>query len=127
MKKAVSVMVILAILVSVWAFAGQKEKIAVVAEGKTMEANVSGQPGRSPFILFFDEKGNLIEAIANPAKDAPSSGIAVTDFLAGKGVTIAVAGEYGPQIVEVMKSKGIKAVAFKGSAGDAVKKVVQSK
>ncbi len=126
MKKAISVMVILAILVSVWAFAGQKEKIAVVGEGKTLEAKVSGQPGRSPFILFFDEKGNLIEAIANPAKDAPSSGIAVTDFLAGKGVTIAVAGEYGPQIVEVMKSKGIKAVTFKGSVGEAVKKVLKS-
>ena len=64
MKKAVSVMVILAILVSVWAFAGQKEKFAVVAEGKTLEA---------------------------------------------------------------MKEKGMKAVAFNGSAKEAVKKVLHSK
>ncbi len=126
MKKVISVVLALLFLVAGLAFAGQKEKIAVVAEGKTLEAKVSGQPGRSPFILFFDEKGKLIEAIANPAKDAPSSGIAVTDFLAGKGVTVAVAGEYGPQIVDVMKNKGIKAVAFKGSVEEAVKKVLKS-
>jgi predicted Fe-Mo cluster-binding NifX family protein len=123
MKKVISVVLALLFLVAGLAFAGQKEKIAVVAEGKTLEAKVSGQPGRSPFILFFDEKGKLIEAIANPAKD----GIAVTEFLAEKGVTVAVAGEYGPQIIDIMKKKGIKAVAFKGAVEEAVKKVLQPK
>ena len=126
MKKVISVVLALLFLVTGLAFAGQKEKIAVAANGQTLAASVSAQPGRSPFFLLFDEKGKLIEAIANPAKDAASSGIAVTDFLAGKGVTVAVAGEYGPQIVDVMKNKGIKAVAFKGSVEEAVKKVLKS-
>jgi hypothetical protein len=38
-----------------------------------------------------------------------------------------VAEEFGGQIAEVMKSKGIKAVSFKGSAAAAVKKILQSK
>jgi predicted Fe-Mo cluster-binding NifX family protein len=127
MKKVISAALAVLLLVAGFAFAGQKEKIAVVADGKTLDAKVSGQPGRSPFILFFDEKGKLIEVIANPAKDTPSAGIAVTDFLASKGVTIAVAGEYGPQIVEVMKRKGIKAIGLNGSVKEAVKNVLQSK
>jgi predicted Fe-Mo cluster-binding NifX family protein len=122
-KKVIAVILGALLLASGFGFAGQKEKIAIVAEGKTLEAKVSGQPARSPFILLFDEKGELIEAIENPAKD----GIAVTEFLAGKGVTVAVAGEYGPQIIDVMKKKGIKAVAFKGTVEEAVKKVLQPK
>jgi len=121
-KKVIAVTLGALLLASSFGFAGQREKIAVIADGKTLEAKVSGQPARSPFILFFDEKGKLIEVIANPAKD----GVAVTEFLAGKGVTVAVAGEYGPQIVDVMKNKGIKAVAFKGSVEEAVKKVLKS-
>ena len=127
MKKSISVMLVLMLLSSVWAFAGQKERIAVSANGQTPAASVSSQAGRSPFFLLFDENGKLIETIANPAKDSQNSGKAVADFLAGKEVTVIVAEGFGPQIVGVMKGKGIKAIAFKGSAEEAVKKVLQSK
>jgi predicted Fe-Mo cluster-binding NifX family protein len=127
MKRGISVMLAILFLVSSFAFAGQKEKIAVAANDKTPAASVSSQAGRSPFFLFFDEKGKLIETIPNPYKEAESSGTAVADFLAGKGVTIVVAEGFGPKIVEVMKGKGIKAVSFKGSAEEAVKKVLQPK
>ena len=127
MKKVIVLMLAILFLVSGLAFAGQKDKLAVAAKDKIPGASVSGPVGTSRFFLFFDEKGKLIETIANPAKGAPSAGIAVTDFLASKGVTIAVAGEYGPQIIEVMKNKGIKAVTSKGTVEEAVKKVLQSK
>jgi len=127
MKKVISLMLAILFLVSGLAFAGPREKIAVAANGQTSEASVSAQAGRAPFFLFFDENGKLIEAITNPAKDSQNSGIAVADFLAGKGVTVVVAEAYGPQIVQVMKSKGIRAVPFKGSVEEAVKKVLQSK
>jgi predicted Fe-Mo cluster-binding NifX family protein len=123
MKKVIAVTLGALFLLTCFALAGQKEKIAVAADGETPAASVSGQPARSPYFLFFDEKGKMIEAVANPARD----GIAATEFLAGKGVTVAVAGEYGPQIIDIMKKKGIKAVAFKGSAEEAVKKVLQPK
>ena len=80
-----------------------------------------------PFFLFFDGKGKLTEAMENPYKDKEGAGKSVAELLGNKGVTVVVAGEFGGQIVEVMKGKGIKAVAFKGSAEEAAKKVLQSK
>jgi predicted Fe-Mo cluster-binding NifX family protein len=111
-------------LVSGIAFAGQKEKIAVAANEKVPEAAVSGQAGRSSFFLLFDEKGTFLEAMVNPYKEGSSAGIAVVDFLATKGVTVVVAVSFGDRIAEVMKNKGIRAVAFRGKAADAVKKIL---
>ena len=126
MKKGISVMLAILFMASSLAFAGEKEKIAVAANDKTPAASVSKQAGPSPFFLIFDGKGKLIETIANPYKEG-GGGIAVVDFLASKGVTIVVAQEFGDKIVQVMKDKGMKAVAFKGSVEAAVKKVLQSK
>ena len=127
MKKGIFVMLTVLFLVSSVGCSGQKGKIAVSANGETRTAPVSRQAGLSPFFLLFDEKGKLIEAIENPYKEGGSAGIPVADFLASKGVTVVVAEEYGPRIVQVMKDKGMKAVAFKGSVEAAVKKLLQSK
>lgn len=125
MKKGVSLLLIMLLLVSSLALAGQREKIAVAANDKTPAGLVSSQAGRGPFFLFFDGKGKLVETLDNPFK-GKGGGAVVADFLAGKGVTVVVAEEFGRKIVEGMKSKGIRAIAFKGSAAEAVKKVLQS-
>jgi predicted Fe-Mo cluster-binding NifX family protein len=103
------------------------EKIAVAASGKAPSAAVGSQPGRAPYFLFFDKRGAFVEAVDNPYKDAGGAGISTVEFLAGKGVTVLVAGDYGPRIVEVMKGKGIRAVTFTGTAADAVTKLVSAK
>jgi predicted Fe-Mo cluster-binding NifX family protein len=105
----------------------EKGKIAVAANGETYAAPVSVQAGGAAFFLIFDKEGKLIETLANPEKNAASPGSAAVDFLVGKGATVVVAEGFGPKIVEVMKGKGIRAVAFKGSAGEAVKNVLQVK
>jgi predicted Fe-Mo cluster-binding NifX family protein len=69
----------------------------------------------------------MTEAIENPYKDKEGAGKSVAELLGNKGVTVIVAGEFGGQIVEVMKGKGIKALSFKGSAEEAVQKVLQPK
>ena len=127
MKKAIFVMGVLAILVPVLALAAQKETIAVAANDKIASAAVSKQAGLAPFFLFYDGKGKMTEAIENPFKDKEGAGKSVAELLKNKGVTVLVAEDFGGQIVEVMKGKGIKAVAFKGSAEEAVKKVLQPK
>ena len=127
MKKVISVTLMILSLISGLAFAAQKEKIAVAANDKIPSAAVSKQAGPAPFFLFFDGKGKMTEAIENPYKDKEGAGKSVADYLAGKGVTVVVVEEFGGQIVEVMKGKGIKAVSFKGSAEEAVKKVLQPK
>ena len=127
MKKVISVTVMILFLVSGLAFAAQKEKIAVAADDKVPSAAVSKQAGLAPFFLFFDGKGKMTEAIENPYKDKEGAGKSVAELLGNKGVTVVVAGEFGGQIVEVMKSKGVKAVALKGTAEEVVKKVLQPK
>jgi predicted Fe-Mo cluster-binding NifX family protein len=127
MKKGISVMLTMLFLVSGITFAGQKEKIAVAANDKIPSAAVSKQAGPAPFFLFFDGKGKMTEAIENPYKDKEGAGKSVAELLGNKGVTVVVAEEFGGQIVEVMKGKGIKAVSFKGSTEEAVKKVLQPK
>jgi predicted Fe-Mo cluster-binding NifX family protein len=126
-KKVISVTLMILFLVSGLAFAAQKEKIAVAANDKIPSAAVSKQAGLAPFFLFFDGKGKMTEAIENPYKDKEGAGKSVAELFGNKGVTVVVAGEFGGQIVEVMKSKGIKAVALKGSAEEVVKKVLQPK
>ena len=95
--------------------------VAIAANGNTASAAVSPQAGRSPFFLFFDRKGVLVEAVANPYKDAGNAGIPAVDFVAGKGANVLVAEGFGGRIVEVMKGKGVRAMEFKGSATDAAK------
>jgi predicted Fe-Mo cluster-binding NifX family protein len=127
MKKIISVTLMILFLMSGLAFAAQKEKIAVAANDKIPSAAVSKQAGPAPFFLFFDGKGKMTEAIENPYKDKEGAGKSVAELLGNKGVTVAVAEEFGGPIVEVMKGKGIKAVSFKGSVEEAVKKVLQPK
>jgi predicted Fe-Mo cluster-binding NifX family protein len=105
----------------------RSDMIAVAASNKTPSASVSSQAGRSPFFLLFDKQGTFVEAVDNPYKDAGNAGIPTLDFLAGKGVKVLVAEGFGSRIVEVMKSKGIRPVEFKGNAQDAVKKALELK
>jgi predicted Fe-Mo cluster-binding NifX family protein len=104
----------------------KSDLVAVAASGKTASAAVSAQAGRSPYFLFFDKKGALVEAVDNPYKDAGNAGIPALDFVASKGAKILVAEGFGPKIVEVMRDKGIRPIEFKGNAQDAVRKALSS-
>jgi predicted Fe-Mo cluster-binding NifX family protein len=106
---------------------GKSPAIAVAANANTPSASVASQAGRSAFFLFFNKQGTFIEAVRNPYMEAGSAGIPMVDFLAGKGITVLVAEGFGPNIVSVMKDKGIRAVEFKGTAQDAVKKALATK
>ena len=104
-----------------------QEKIAVGASGDAPGAPVNAQAASSPYFLVFDQKGKLLEALENPYKNADSPGPDVVNYLSGKGVTVVIAGDFGPRIVDVMKAKRMWPIRFAGTAQDAVKKVLQSK
>jgi predicted Fe-Mo cluster-binding NifX family protein len=127
MKKGLFVIMVLVSLLATQVFAGQSMKIAVAAADKTATVAVVGQPASAPYFLFFDGKGKLLEAIENPYKNAENPGPEVINFLAGKGATVVVAGFFGPKIIDVAKAKGVTPFSFKGTAQDAVTKVLQSK
>jgi predicted Fe-Mo cluster-binding NifX family protein len=124
MKKSIGIFLALVLMVffTFTAFAADPAKIAVAAEGKAPSSQVSAVAARCPYFLLFDEKGTFVEAVANPHKDAPGgAGSQAVEFLAGKGVTVVIAGAFGQKMVVAMKARGMRYLEFKGSAADAVK------
>ena len=108
--------------------AENKGNIAVAAEGNTPTAEVSGVAARSPYFLIFDGAGKLLEAVDNPYKAArKQAGASVVPFLAQKGVTLVVAGEFGKNMIEAMKERSIEYMEFQGSAEGALKKALEAK
>ena len=104
----------------------EKMKIAVAASSKTAKASVSNMAAKCPYYLIFNNKGELIEVIDNPYTDASGgAGPSAANFLAQRGVTIVIAGNFGSKMINTLKNKGITHFEFKGRVDDAVKRVLQ--
>jgi predicted Fe-Mo cluster-binding NifX family protein len=117
---------VLMVFSALTAFAAEPAKVAVAAEGDTTSAQVSAIAARAPYFLLFDDKGTFVEAVANPHKDVPGgAGSQAVDFLAGKGVTVVIAGAFGPKMVGALQAKAMRYVEFKGSAAEAVKRALE--
>jgi len=128
MKKIGFTVLSVIFLMTSLAYAADQGKIAVAAEGKTAAARVSGLAARAPYFLIFDESGKLLEAVDNPYKAAKGgAGTSVVPFLAQKGASVVVAGEFGENMTQAMKGKGMRYLEFKGSAEEALKKVLEPK
>jgi len=131
MKKIILFLsLVISLTLPVWAYATQKAtvKVAVASTGETAAATVSNLAARSPYYLIFDGKGNLIEAISNPYKDAAGgAGPSAANFLAAKGVTIVIAESFGIKMIDVLKNKHIRYVEFEGRVNEAVKKALELK
>jgi predicted Fe-Mo cluster-binding NifX family protein len=78
-----------------------------------------------------DEAARVIynqEAVESPYRTSGgSAGSEVVTFLSQKGTTTVVAGDFGKIMIQAMKGKGMTYLEFKGSAEEAVKKVLQEK
>ena len=103
-------------------------KIAVATTGPEKDAAISKQTGRAPFFLFFDDKGNLLEAIENPAKDQ-YGGISrsISLFLADKGVTLVIAGNIGHKMKQALRDYQIEYIEKTGAAYNAVQTTIQDR
>jgi len=104
----------------------EKIKIGVASNDKTAKASVSNNAAKSPYYLMFNSKGEMIEVIDNPYRDASrGAGPAAANFLARQGVTLVIAGNFGSKMINTLKNKGITYFEFKGSVDDAVKRVLE--
>ena len=102
-------------------------KIAVPSTGQQKDSLISQETGRAPFFLIFDEKGNFLEAVKNPAKDQ-YGGISrtVINLLAGKGITLVIAKNIGDKMKQALDFHHIKFVKNTGAADNAVKTITQT-
>ena len=101
-------------------------KIAVAASSKSAKASVSNIAAKCPYYHIFNNKGEFIELIDNPYKDASrGAGPLAANFLVQRGIDIIVAGSFGSKMIDALRNNGKTHFEFKGSVDDAVKKVLK--
>ena len=127
MKKIFFITLAILFLCPAMVNAGELEniKIAVAANGKSAQASVSNMAAKCPYYLIFNNKGELIEVVDNPYSNASGgAGPLAANFLAQRGITTVIAGNFGSKMVNTLENKSITHFEFKGIAENAVKKVL---
>jgi len=103
-------------------------KIAVAVTGPEKDAAISQRAGRTPFFLFFNDKGNFLEAVENPSRDqSRNAGPNAALFLVDKGVTLVIAGDFGSKMKQVLEVHHIQYVKKTGVACNAVQTTIQDR
>nr|HDN00316.1 hypothetical protein [Deltaproteobacteria bacterium] len=103
-------------------------KIAVATNGPGKDTIISQRAAKTPFFLFFDGKGNFIEALENPFCDQPSNaGPRAAIFLADKGVTLVIAGSIGSKMEQALMDYQIEYAEQTGVAYDVVQSIIQDR
>jgi predicted Fe-Mo cluster-binding NifX family protein len=102
-------------------------KICVATTKGGLEDNVSPIFGRCPAYTFVEVEGKEIkntEVVQNQfAGAAGGAGIQASQFVAGSGSNVVIAGSYGPNALPILNQAGIKIVSMQGiSVKDAVMK-----
>ena len=124
----ISLAILLLCAVMVNAAEPEKIKIAVASSDKTVTASVSNEAAKCPYYLIFDNEEKLTEVIDNPYGDASGgAGPSAANFLARRGVTIVVAGNFGSKMLNALENNGITHFRFKGSVGNAVKMALEGR
>ncbi len=90
-------------------------RIAVACEGRGgLNDIVSMRFGRAPTFTIIDVQNGQIKNVVvepNPYINQPHGvGIAISQYMASKGVNIAVAGRFGPNAMQILQSLGIRAL-----------------
>ena len=103
-------------------------KIAVATTGPEKTAAISRQAARSPFFLFFDGRGNFLEAIENQSKDLPGgAGQSAASLIAKKGATLIIAGDIGHKMKQALIEYQIEYTKKTGVAYDVVQTIIQNR
>jgi len=102
-------------------------KICVATDKGGLEDTVSAVFGRCPTYTFVEVEGKEIkdtEIVQNQfAGAAGGAGIQASQFVAGKGANVVIAGNYGPNAFPILNQAGVKVVSAAGiNVKDAVMK-----
>ncbi len=86
-------------------------KIAVTAEGPTLDSKVDSRFGRCQYFIVADPETLEFEAIENSSSMAGSgAGISASQIIAGKKIDVVLTGNCGPNAYRVLSAAGIKVV-----------------
>jgi len=87
-------------------------KIAVASESKNKSSEVSPVSGRAPYYLIFHGK-RLVKAIKNPFTFGGGAGFSVAQMLGNEKIDLVISGNFGENMKEALKQKGIKTKVIK--------------
>ena len=100
-------------------------KIAIAADAPNIDTEVAAHAARAAFYLIFDEDGRLHAALANPlVASGHNAGPAAAQFLAGQGVGLVTAGDFGPHFLDALAEHGISHVQETGRVADIIARLV---
>lgn len=90
-------------------------RLAVTAEGITLDAPASPVFGRCPTFLFVDTETMAVEPVDNPAVGASGgAGIQAAQFIVEQGAQALITGNVGPNALPVFQSAEIPVYLFHG-------------
>lgn len=111
-----------------FAQAQQTEIVAVAAVDRTENSQVSSKAARAPYYLIFDTHGELVEVISNPFHSAARrAGPKVAELLAGKNVTVVVAGGFGHRMKTALDGEGMRSYETTGVVKNVVQELLRQK
>jgi predicted Fe-Mo cluster-binding NifX family protein len=100
-------------------------KIAVASSGKDLNSPINPRFGRCPYFLIVDTETDKFEVLENMAVQAfRGAGISAAQMVINKGVGVVIAGNFGPNALNVFQAGGIKAFGVKTEVN--VKEVIES-
>ena len=89
--------------------------IVVTSNGTDLDAPASPVFGRCPTYVFVDTETMGVEAIENPAINAPGgAGIQAAQFVIERGAQAVVTGNMGPNAFDVFQSASVPIYLFDG-------------
>ena len=99
-------------------------RVAIASSGKTLESQVDSRFGRCPYFLIIDSETEDFEVLENTAGQAPrGAGISAAQIIADKGAEAAIAGNFGPNAINVLSASKIK--IFGGVFGIIAKEAIK--
>lgn len=102
--------------------------IAIATAGDNINSQVSAQAGRAPFYLIFDEKGNLLKSLKNPALNyGGGASSVVVDLLIKEKCSAVIAGQFGDKMLNQLRINKIEYIEQKGVAKDVLQTFLKEK
>ena len=96
-------------------------RIAIAAGAPDTDADVAANAARAPYYLIFNVDGRLHAAPANPlAAGGHPAGPEAARFLAGQGVGLVVAGEFGQHFLDALEAHAIRHAQETGRVADVI-------
>ncbi len=97
-------------------------KVAISAEGPSLDSRIDPRFGRCPFLLVIDTETLDVEVLENAARAASGgAGIRTAELLAGRAISHVLTGSCGPNAQTALAAAGIHIIPdCTGTAREAV-------